>query len=182
MQVKVIEEHGYESAVLGISLSYHSTVERAKEIANNLAHKGGGHSKCLESIQVWLDITAPRFYWSEADTYRHATKQSSSTLHTITKRPLAEDDFEYGVRPYVLEDLNNLIAEHNSGVSVQRKKELFLLIKNNLPEGFLQRRIMCLNYMSLQNIIRQRTGHRLPQWKVFIDSVLAGVEHPEFLT
>lgn len=68
MQVKILREAGYEEAILGLSLSKGATIERAKEVAVQLAPKDGGHNKLLESIQAWLDVTAPRYWWQEADT------------------------------------------------------------------------------------------------------------------
>ena len=47
------------------------------------------------------------------------------------------------------------------------KENLFLTLKNLLPEGYLQRRIVVLNAKTLQNIIAQRIKHRLPEWKQF---------------
>ncbi len=39
---------------------------------------------------------------------------------------------------------------------------------------------MC-NYAVLQNIIRQRKGHKLKEWKYFIDEVLGQICYPDFL-
>ncbi len=50
-----------------------------------------------------------------------------------------------------------------------------------LPGGFKQRRLINLNYAVLQNIVRQRKGHKLAEWKEFIDQVRARVEHPELI-
>ncbi len=75
MKTKLLHEHGSQEALLGLSLSYDS--EPNIKVANQLAHKQGGHNKFLESIVVWLDITAPRYWWQEFDTYRIGiTKQS----------------------------------------------------------------------------------------------------------
>ena len=65
MRVRVINESGYEQACLGISLSHHSTLERAKQVALKLAHKDGGHNKFLESIVTWIDVTAARYWWQQ---------------------------------------------------------------------------------------------------------------------
>lgn len=178
MKVKVLSEHGYEEAMLGISLSYNSTTERAKQIAPNLAHKQGGHAKFLESMYVWLDVTLPRCVWQEADTYRISTKQSESTMHTITKRKLTADDFEDGeIYHRTLDYLNGLISLYKEN----KDKETFLRIKYSLPEGFLQRRIWCMSYKTLQNVYYQRINHRMPQWKNMLQVVLSELEHPEFI-
>ena len=88
MKVEVVNESGYTEALLGLSLSHNQPIENMADVALKLASKDGGHNKFLESIYIWLDITAPRFWWQEADTYRLSTKQSESTMHTMTNRPM----------------------------------------------------------------------------------------------
>lgn len=171
MRVRVIEEHGYETALLGLSLSYGRNLEAMEAVARRLRFKGDGHNKFLESIVVWLDIDAPRYFWQQYDTYRvGATKQSESTMHTMTARPLTQDDFAYPIPPAHLEHLNRLIGE-------SRWEEA----KRDLPESFLQRRIVCQSYLSLQRVVRQRMRHRLAEWSEFISELLRQVAHPELL-
>lgn len=177
MKVNVIGEFGYEQAMLGISLSWASNVERSKEIAPNLAHKQGGHNKFLEMIYLWVDVTLPRGVWQEADTYRLSTKQSASTMHTITKRSLTQQDFERPIFQPTLDHINFLIKKY----SETKDKQIFLDLKNELPEGFLQRRIWCFSYKTFQNIYHQRINHKLPYWKIFLETVLKQIEHPEFI-
>jgi len=183
MQVKVLSEHGYNEAMLGMSLSYNSTVERAKIIAPTLAHRpGGGHGKFLESIYIWLDVTFPRYVWQEASTYRVGNSmQSESTMHTLMKKKLDGSEFETSPLMINLEFINTLINDYCEITDKERKNELMLEIKGQLPESFLQRRVWCLNYKNLQNIYWQRIDHRLPQWKEFLTTVLSQIEHPEFI-
>ena len=140
-------------------------------VAQKLRFKGDGHNKFLESIAVWMDIDAPRYFWQQFDTYRiGVTKQSESTMHTMTARALQQDDFEHPIPEAHLQHLNKLIAD-----------EQWQTAKWDLPESFLQRRIVCLNYMILQRMIRQRESHRLTEWRTFIDEVFRQVEHAELL-
>lgn len=171
MKIQVLREAGYEEALLGLSLSYNQAVENMPKVANKLFNKEDGHNKFLESIVVWLDIAAPRYWWQQFDTYRVGiTKQSESTMHTMLKRLLTQGDFEETIFPETLDFLNYLIVNR-----------YFTRIKNELPEGFLQRRIVCTNYKTLRHIIRQRISHKLPQWATFISGLHAQLEHPEFI-
>jgi len=171
IRVRVIEEHGYSSALAGLSLSYGVDPARMDSVALRLRFKGDGHNKFLESIVIWFDADAPRYFWQQFDTYRvGVSKQSESTMHTMTKRHLAQEDFAYPIPGEHLEHLNRLID-----------REAWEAVKRDLPESFLQRRIVCQNYMSLQRVIRQRGSHRLVEWSEFIEQVLAQVEHPELL-
>lgn len=159
MQVKIIEEHGFQSAMLGLSLNKKQSVDNMQKVAMKLGSCDGGHNKFLESITVWLDINAPRFFWSEFDTYRvGVTKQSESTIHTLEKEKLTNDNFEYPIPQEHLDFINKF--NEDSIVPLYRTK-------NILPEGFLQRRIVTTNYKTLRNIINQRQNHKLPQWKEF---------------
>ena len=171
MRIEVLDERGHEFALLGLSLSYRQDPAKMAAVARRLAGKEGGHNKFLESIVLWLDVTAPRYWWQQFDTYRvGVTKQSESTMHTMTKRPLTQGDFEHRVPAVQLAHLNQLIAD----------KE-WKQVKWLLPESFLQRRIVCLNYMALRRMIRQRFTHKLEEWRAFIDQVLSQIAHPEFL-
>ena len=54
-------------------------------------------------------------------------------------------------------------------------------VKNELPEGFLQRRIMVTNYKALRNIYQQRKNHKLPEWRLFCETLARNLNHPYFL-
>ena len=171
MNVEILEERGYDHALLGLSLSYRQDVKRMRAVAERLAPLGDGHNKYLETMVVWLDIDAPRYFWQQFDTYRvGVSKQSESTMHTMTSRSLQQDDFEHPIPEAYLNHLNRGIAG----------KE-WESVKHDLPESFLQRRIVCLNYMVLQRIVRQRRSHKLTEWQQFIRDVLVQLEHPELL-
>lgn len=193
MKIKILKEAGYEEAILGLSLSFYDHLEplstwwtkekqvRARQRALALAFKGGGHNKFLESIQIWVYIQAPRCFWSEFDTYRVGmTKNSSSTMHTLDKRYVVPEDFSPNTSFSSIKAFNDCITMYKEVGNSYYKDITFL--KDNLPEGWLQERQLCFNYMTLQNIIRQRENHRLKYWKQFCTEILSMVEYPELLT
>jgi hypothetical protein len=188
MEVKVIAEAGHLESLLGLGLSFGLTsgmdidslaslnnceiYNKLSARAEKLAGKDGGHNKFLESITVWIDVNAPRFWWSEMDTYRVGmTKQSESTMHTLKRDGVKEDQFEGWVPEGLVTTINQMIADDYDIAD----------IKNVLPDGFLQRRIICTNYKTLRHIILQRVNHKLPQWRYFCGAIESGVQHPEFL-
>lgn len=184
MEVTVINERGFDEALYGLSLSYKDSSidpndwwnEEKKrkmiKVADALAHKGGGHSKFLESIVVWLDINAPRYWWSELDTYRvGVTKQSESTMHRLNKRGVTVDDFCQWIPQELLDEINRSIEE----------KQTLEHIKGLLPESYMQRRLVVTNYKTLQNIVGQRMNHRLPEWAQFCVDVLQGLRKPKWI-
>jgi len=170
MKVEILREAGFDEALLGISLSYNSGGDM-KVVADKLVKRGGSHSKFLESIAVWLDITAPRYWWQQFDTYRvGVTKQSESTMHTLMNKELEQSDFAVPFFPPALIDINRMIRDGE-----------FYGAKANLPESFLQRRIVCANYMALKRMIQQRRTHKLNEWQEFCDEVIEQSIYPEFL-
>ena len=170
MEVNVLSEHGYFPAMLGLSLSYNQDVGKMPAVADKLKDKYAGHNKFLESIVVWVDVNAPRYWWSQADTYRLTTKQSESTMHTIMRKPFSEEDFEGGMHPDIINILNQ-----------EREDKDFEAVKRYLPESFLQRRVWVMNYMVLKNIINQRSTHKLREWHYFIDEMVNQAEQKELL-
>lgn len=172
MQVKILTERGYDEAMLGLSLSYNQPTERMPTVTGKLLKTGrDGEKKFLEFISVWLDITAPRYWWQQFDTYRiGVSRQSESTMHTILRKPLEQGDFAQPIPEVFLGTLNHLIRERE-----------FTLVKNLLPEGFLQRRIVCTNYGALVRIFGQRHDHRLAEWQMFCAAIREQAEHPELL-
>lgn len=169
MRVKVLREAGVDEALLGLSLSYGK--EPNITVANRLAHKQGGHNKFLESIVVWLDITAARYWWQQFDTYRvGTTKQSESTMHTLLRDNLTQEDFEDGIHEGFLDSLN-----------YWRLMKDWVTLKRHLPESFLQRRIVCTNYKVLQNMETQRRSHRLEEWQYFLDELQGQLGAPEWV-
>ena len=184
MNVVVLNEYGYEIALKGLALSYKdsslcdtkwwddSKQTKMRKIAKALAKKGGGHSKFLESIVVYLDINAPRYWWSEFDTYRiGVTKNSESTMHKLTKRPVTHSDFDTPISECTLIEINDAISA----------KLPINQIKGKLPESYLQRRIVCTNYKVLQNIVWQRRNHKLPEWQYFNRRLKQSLLHWEYI-
>lgn len=171
MEVIILHEAGYEQAMKGLGLSYHTLGTRIREVAQTLALKGGGENKFLESMVVWMDVRAPRYWWAQFDTYRTGvTKQSESTMHTLLRDKLTQDSFARPIDATILCRLEHL-----------RQKGRLEKLKNLLPEGFLQRRVVCANYKTLRNMINQRHNHKLYEWQLFVAIIKHGVAHKEFL-
>lgn len=154
------------------------------EVRNNPAYISA-EQKFLESIDVWIFIQASRDFWSEFDTYRvDMTKQSSSTMHTLSKRAVTRADFEEGTSELACEVLNDAIASyhyHIEGNPFCKEYHNVGILKKNLPEGWLQERVVKTSYKTLKWILEQRDGHRLEQWKQFRTDILAQLEYPEFI-
>ena len=177
MRYKVLHCAGYEQAVLGMMLSYGKTSfddftatdEDRDRVATKLAHMDGGHNKFLEQIQYWILVQAPLFWWKQADTYRVGiSKSSESTMHKSWKNGLTQEMFEYPVFQDTLDALNDVIREYGSPlVTADWKKFLEKVIANNMPDGYLQTRLLNVNAKCLRNMYFQRREHKLREWRDF---------------
>ena len=65
-----------------------------KQLMMTLRNAGTDHRKFMRMITVYLDITAPLYWWKEFDTYKVGTVANScSTMHKIADKPFELDDF-----------------------------------------------------------------------------------------
>ena len=172
MKIKILNEYGHKESLIGIGLNKKiitddieningRDLKRLQNIADKLSQLDGGHNKFLESIQVWLDISAPLYWWKQFDTYRIGiSKQSESTMHTLMKFPLKQTDFQQPLPESLFLMLVKLREQNN-----------FEQLNNCLPHSYRQRRIVNINYKALRNIYFQRKNHKLVEWRQFCDYI-----------
>lgn len=135
-------------------------------LCQRLIAAGTEHCKFLRQIFVTVDITAPRFWWSEFDTYKVGTAANScSTMHKIGAYKFTIDMFDCDDADVqyinsLLPVLNMLREQYNSTKSNQD----LITLKRMLPESFLQKRTVTMNYAVLRAMIHQRQHHRLHHW------------------
>lgn len=135
-------------------------------LAKKLIRTGSGSErKFLRMIQVWMDITLPRCVWLELDTYKIATvKNSCSTMYRLGSRDLTVADFADNViDEYTLNMLNGLATSMRAAKGKERV-ELLRAIKLRLPEGYLQKATLSMNYETLLRLYFERRNHRMVEW------------------
>ena len=192
MRYKVLHCAGYEQAVLGMMLSYGKTSfdyftakdEDIDRVATKLAPMDGGHNKFLEQIQYWILVQAPLFWWKQADTYRVGiSKSSESTMHKSWKNGLTQEMFETPIFQDTLNNLNKFIDEYNAEkTTTERKAYLHDLIIGNLPDAYLQTRLLNVNAKCLRNMYFQRRDHKLKQWRDFCAWIKTELPYGELIT
>ena len=140
-------------------------------LMQTLIRGGGEHRKFMRMIHVQVDVTMPRYFWSELDTYHFGTKNSCSTMHKLlnTDTPITPDLFVYceedlPLLTIIITKLEGLRIQYRSGEFTQKEKDKLLLrAKRILPEGFLQKRTWDTNYEEIRNIYHQRKHHKLKE-------------------
>lgn len=148
------------------------------ELMQKLIKAGSEHRKFLRQIFVSVDITAPLYWWKEFDTYKVATVSNScSTMHKLADTPITLDCFEMGDFTPLIDNfkidlswqtivtyLEQLRQKYNETKDKRYWKELIRL----LPESWLQKRTVTMNYENLLGICSkgQRRFHKLTEWSV----------------
>lgn len=143
-------------------------------LMKRLALAGPSHAKYRRYINVTVDITAPLYWWKEADTYKVGTvANSESTMHTVMKEAFNVEDFsnEYldgealaQLTTFVYK-LNCWRKEYLMTEHPAIKKRIWYRIIQLLPSSFNQRRTVQLNYEVLAHIWKDRKNHKLDEWR-----------------
>lgn len=146
-----------------------------------LRNAGPEHRKFMRMITVYMDITAPLYWWKEFDTYKVGTVANScSTMHKIHAKEFTLEDFscehlmdfeEKGRLKFSpLGTLQNTINELNDCRKVfleTKDKKYWWQMIQLLPSSYNQKRKIMLNYEVLVTMYHQRKNHKLDEWREF---------------
>lgn len=145
-------------------------------LMTTLRNAGTDHRKFMRMITVYLDITAPLYWWKEFDTYKVGTVANScSTMHKITDKPFELDDFSHehlgfqSVR--VLKDTIKVMNDFREEFIKDHEKENWWQLIQLLPSSYNQKRTVMLNYEVLANIYKSRRHHKLDEWHTLCDRI-----------
>lgn len=160
-------------------------------LMEKLRNAGTDHRKFMRMLIVYLDITAPLYWWKEFKTYRVGRKfgddepdiiddgyleydiemNSCSTMHKIAAKEFALEDFShehlfdfYPMR-YTIGWLNYCREKY---LETKDKKYWWQMIQL-LPSSYNQKRTVMLSYEVLANMYKSRKNHKLDEWHTFCD-------------
>ena len=155
-----------------------------------LRNCGTDHRKFMRMITVYMDITAPLYWWKEYDTYKVGTVANScSTMHKISAKEFTLDDFSHEHLSYrsihllediigALNDYRYINLDHTAGDSyveedgrVIKEKDAWWQMIQLLPSSYNQRRTVMLNYEVLANMYKSRNNHKLDEWRTFCEYI-----------
>lgn len=149
------------------------------ELMQKLANAGPVHAKYRRMITVYVDITAPLYWWKEFDTYKVGTVGNScSTMHKIQAKKFELDDFSnehldtkcdtFPLTPIstLCDTIIMLNAARQKFNETQDKRYWWYMIQL-LPSSYNQRRTIMLNYEVLSHIYPDRKDHKLDEWHDF---------------
>ena len=175
------------------------------DLMRRLRNAGTDHRKFMRMIVVYLDITAPLYWWKEFSTYKVGTVANScSTMHKIHAKEFTLDDFSHEhLNFHSIASLNNVISRLNisrklyllggltydeNGEYVKfepKSKYIWWQMIQLLPSSYNQKRTVMCNYEVLCNMYKSRKDHRLDEWHTLCDwmetlpysELITGEEH-----
>ena len=141
-------------------------------LMKRLRNAGTDHRKFMRMITVYLDITAPLYWWKEFDTYKVGTVANScSTMHKIADKEFTIDDFSVNhLTDLSIEGFMALITYLNvlrDRYNLDKNKEDWWQMIQLLPSSYNQKRTVMLNYEVLAGIYPMRKNHKLDEWQEF---------------
>ena len=152
-------------------------------LMTRLRNAGTDHRKFMRMITVYLDITAPLYWWKEFDTYKVGTVANScSTMHKIAAKEFTLDDFshehlsDFSSHPENVQDPLTILS--STIKTLNSCRECYIKEKDNffwwqmiqlLPSSYNQKRTVMLNYEVLANMYKSRRNHKLDEWHTFCD-------------
>lgn len=165
--------------------------DKDKQLMKKLAKAGTDHRKFMRMIPVYVDITAPLYWWKEFDTYKVGTVANScSTMHKIAEKEFTLDDFSH--EHLTIRQSVDILKETIDALNVFRKvyleggtlsldhgntaepvayppksKDIWWQMIQLLPSSYNQKRSVMLNYEVLANIYKSRKNHKLDEWRDF---------------
>lgn len=161
------------------------------ELMMRLAAGGPTHAKYRRMITVYMDITAPLYWWKEFDTYRVGVTpnptdiemNSCSTMHKVAAKEFTLEDFSCehlsgfessieGENMYL--NSNNALEIVIEYLNAARKtyletkdKDIWWQMIQLLPSSYNQKWTIMLNYEVLAGIYPMRKNHKLDEWVEF---------------
>lgn len=129
---------------------------------------GQGHDNFLKGVIVQMDVTAPLYWWKQAQRYHWFDFVSSqSTMHCLLKFDVTSQCVDHTDKR-IINIIDEMIKEYLSLENDDpKRKELWYQIVASLPCGFCLGASMTTNYQQLKTMYNQRKFHKLEEWKIF---------------
>ena len=161
------------------------------DLMTRLCKAGSDHRKFMRMITVYVDVTAPLYWWAECDTYKVGTvRNSCSKMHKLLSKPFEMSDFSFDKLPGYKNEVKQFRPDFDEYEEVARplvdilnemrdiylncddeeqKKIIWYSILQLLPESYNQRATVQLNYEVLRNMYHSRKNHKLDEWVEFCE-------------
>ena len=175
-KIENTQVYGYERAIKASGNPMRTVIETSdidekdiqRAVRLGTTKQGAGHDNFLKGILVQLDVTAPLYWWKQAQRYHWFDFISSqSTMHCLLKFDIRTQCVEE-TDDRVIKVLEDLVAEYNALPEFdESKKAKWRTLVATLPCGFCLGATMTTNYQQLKTMYYQRRTHKLEEWKIF---------------
>ena len=183
-----------------------------RALMKKLRNAGTDHRKFMRMITVYMDITAPLYWWKQVDQYRvSVVTNSCSTMHKIAAREFTLDDFscehlydaiherQWITSAIVDEDPDSMHKVFLTPLEMLRctiemlnlYRETYLETRDKddwwqliqlLPSTYNQKRTVMLNYEVLANMYKSRKDHKLDEWRALCSWMRELLPYSELIT
>ena len=156
------------------------------DLMKRLRNAGTDHRKFMRMITVYVDITAPLYWWKEFDTYKVGTVANScSTMHKIHAKEFTLEDFScehlgvdsLSVLQFTIDHLNKC---RDAYIETKDKDHWWQMIQL-LPSSYNQKRTVQMNYEVLANIYKSRKNHKLDEWRKLCSWIEQSIPYSELI-
>lgn len=157
-----------------------------RDLMKRLRNAGTDHRKFMRMITVYVDITAPLYWWKEFDTYKVGTVANfCSTMHKIAAKEFTLEDFSCEHLGFqstrVFKDVIKVMNDFREEFLKDHEKDNWWQMIQLLPSSYNQRRTVMLNYEVLANMYKSRKNHKLDEWHTLCEWI-KGLPYSELIT
>ena len=159
------------------------------KLAQLMIGAGTDEAKFLRQIFISMDITAPLYWWKEFDTYKVGTVANScSTMHKLDAYPITREMFSWDNAGDPGEEfwatVDAIIAECER-LRLKFKetgdKVYWRALVQLLPNSWMQKRAVTLNYQVARAMFFARRFHKLIEWHILCNAFLRLPYGKEFI-
>ncbi len=175
-KIENTQVYGFDKAIKASGNPMRTVIDNGEVLDKDLmraeklgsCRNGLGHDNFLKGIIVQLDLTAPLYFWKQAQRYHWFDFISSqSTMHCLLKFDV-ESQCVSETNKEILAIMKRLISEYNAlDDKDPNKTNKWRELVASLPCGFCLGASMTTNYQQLKTMYIQRKYHKLKEWHVF---------------
>lgn len=160
------------------------------KLAQLMIGAGTDEAKFLRQIFISMDITAPLYWWKEFDTYKVGTVANScSTMHKLDAYPITREMFSWdnvgdpGEEFWATVDAICAECERlRLKFKETGEKVYWRALVQLLPNAWMQKRTVTLNYQVARAQYFARRNHKLTEWHTLCDTYIALPYGKEFIS
>ena len=169
--------YGLDKAIIASGNPMRTTFETHQEMTEKDLNRGKklgtvltgtGHDNFLKGIIVQMNLTAPLYFWKQAQRYHWFDFISSqSTMHCLLKFDIKSQCVDE-TNDEIIKIMEKLVSEYNKMEDTDPNKiNKWRELVASLPSGFCLGATMTTNYQQLKTMYQQRKNHRLKEWHEF---------------